>query len=93
MFSYFISKIVPERLKKPIESVSRNVNYVYCIHWVLVWWTVDLFIYCVKGDTYLEPIPALLLGFLLSVVSMLLAEVWARAKQNYKRKKAYEKEA
>ena len=88
----FAAKLVPEKLKKPIESISRNVNTSYCIHWVLVWWIVDLLIYCVKGDTYLAPLPAYFLGLVISIVAMLLAEGWVRFKMNYKRKKAYEKE-
>ena len=47
MIFWFISKIIPEKLRKPVESISRNVNQVYCIHWVLVWWTVDLALYCI----------------------------------------------
>lgn len=92
MFSFYLAKIIPEKLKKPIESVSRNVNSIYCIHWVLVWWTVDLLIYNIKGDPYIRPVPAYFLGLVLSIVSMLLAEVWTRIKTNYKRKKADEKE-
>jgi uncharacterized membrane protein len=87
---YYLSKIIPEKLKKPIESVSRNVNSIYCIHWVLVWWTVNGFIYIIKGNPYLKPIPAYFVGLVLSIISMLIAEVWSRIKQNYKRKKAYE---
>lgn len=87
---YYLSMIIPEKLKKPIESVSRNVNSVYCIHWVLVFWTVDLLVYNIKGDPYLNPISAYFIGFGLSVISILLAEVWSRIKIYYKRKK-YEK--
>lgn len=84
---FYLSKIIPEKLKKPIESVSRNVNSIYCIHWVLVWWTVDLLIYNLKADPYIKPIPAYFLGLGLSIISMLLAEVWTRFKKHLKRKK------
>ncbi len=87
MIFMFTSKLIPEKLKKPIESVSRNVNSVYCIHWVLVWWTVDLALYCIRGSVYLTPLPAYLLGLALSVISILLAEVWSRIKKNYKMKR------
>lgn len=89
---FHLSKIIPEKLRKPIERVSRNVNSIYCIHWVLVYWTVDMLIYNIKGDPYLEPIPAYFLGLLITIVSMLLAEAWSQIKIKYKRKKAYEKE-
>ena len=91
MFSYYLSKIIPEKLKKPIESISRNVNSIYCIHWVLVFWTVDIGLYLLKGDTYLNPVPAYFLGLGLGIISMLLAQVWSKIKYDYKRKKAYEK--
>ncbi|MBQ6265001.1 MAG: hypothetical protein IJK60_06075 [Clostridia bacterium] len=90
MFSFSLAKIIPDRPKKPVENVSRNVNSVYCIHWVLVFWTVDLLIYNIKPDPYLIPIPAYFLGLGLSILSILLAEVWSRIKLNCKRKK-YEK--
>ncbi len=83
---YFISKYVPAKLRPPIESISRNVNSVYCIHWVLVWWSVDLVIYCIKGDTYLKPLPAFALGCLLSLASILLAELWSRIKAKRKKR-------
>ena len=91
--SYYLSLIIPEKFRKPIESVSRNINTVYCIHWVLVWWTVDLIIYNIKGDPYLNPVVAYIVGFILSAVSILLAEVWSRIKLYLynKRKLAYEK--
>ena len=92
MLFYFVAQIIPEKFRKPIESVSRNINSVYCIHWVIVWWVIDLALYCIKGDTYLKPVPAFFLGLALSVISMLLAEVWSRAKTYYKRKRIYEKE-
>ncbi|MBQ4244302.1 MAG: acyltransferase family protein [Clostridia bacterium] len=88
MLFWFVSKIIPEKLKKPIVSVSKNLNTVYCIHWVLVWWTVDLAIYCIKGDTYLKPLPAYFLGLALSIASMLLAGVWSKFKQKHKKEKS-----
>ena len=88
MLFWFVSKIIPEKLKKPIVSVSKNLNTVYCIHWVLVWWTVDLAIYCIKGDTYLKPLPAYFLGLALSIASMFLAGVWSKFKQKHKKEKS-----
>ena len=89
MVSFYLSKIIPEKLKKPIESVSKNVNSVYCIHWVIVFWTVDVFIFLIKGSEYIDnPLNAYVLGLIISIVSMLLAEVWSRIKKNHKRKKA-----
>ena len=90
MIFWYVSKIIPQKLRKPIERVSRNVNTVYCIHWVLVWWVVDLLLYCVKGNCWLKPLPAYLLGLALSIASMLLAEVWNKFKIYCKRKKANE---
>ncbi len=85
----FISPYIPEKLHKPIEAVSRNVNSIYCIHWVLVWWTVDLAVYCIKGDTYLKYSYAFLIGYAITVVSIILAHFWSKFKAE--RKAAYEK--
>ena len=85
---WLVAQIIPEKLKKPVESISRNVNSIYCIHWVLVWWTVDLALYCIRGTSYLSTVPAALLGLALSIASILLAEVWTKIKQKYKEKKA-----
>ena len=84
---YYISKIVPENLKRPIERVSRNVNTIYCIHWVIVFWIVDLLIYCINGSTIIPPIPAYLLGLAIIIVSIYLADVWSKFKFYYKRKR------
>jgi hypothetical protein len=87
MIFMFVSKIIPQRFRKAVESVSRNVNTIYCIHWVIVWWVVDLALYCIRGTKYLNPVPAFVLGFVLNVLAILLAEVWTRIKQNYKKKR------
>jgi len=84
---YYLAKIIPESWKKPMTSVSRNVNSIYCIHWVLVFWIVDVLLTLIKGDPYLDPIPAYLLGLALSIISMLLAEVWSKIKLNFKKRK------
>ena len=85
LFSYGLTFIIPHRWKNAIVSVSRNVNSIYCIHWVLVWWTVDLAIYCIKGDRYLSTLPAFLLGLTLSILSILLAQIYSRFKIKRKR--------
>ncbi len=90
MVYWFVSKLIPQKFRKTIEKVSRNINTIYCIHWVLVWWTVDLLLYYIRGNCWLSPGPAYLLGLALSIISMLLAEVWSRFKLYCKRKKANE---
>lgn len=90
MVYWFVSKRIPQKFRKTIEKVSRNINTIYCIHWVLVWWTVDLLLYSIRGNCWLSPVPAYLLGLALSIISMLLAEVWSRFKLYCKGKKANE---
>lgn len=87
---YYLSKVIPEKWKAPIIRVSRSVTIVYCIHWVLVYWSIYLGLVLLKGDPYLAPIPALMLGIFLSIVSILLAQGWTQFKTFVKRKKAYE---
>lgn len=87
---FYLAKIIPEKLKKPIEYVSRNVNSVYCIHWVLVFWIVDVLFYNFRDDPYLTSAEALIIGVALSIMSMLLAQIWSQTKIYFKRKKANE---
>lgn len=69
-------KNTPERFKNGVILISRCLTAIYVIQWVLVCWTVDFLIKILRGTTYLDTLPALLLGILLSVLSVVLARVW-----------------
>ena len=80
--SYFISLILPEKIMKVICGISKNITIVYFIQWILVWWTANVFIYIIRGahsgSQYMSSLPTLLLGILLSIISIVLAELVSR---------------
>lgn len=60
----FITPFIPEGIKKPIISWSKNVTPIYFIHWILIGW-IALFL----GGNSLSIIPFLLLSLIIAVVS------------------------
>ncbi|MCR5594002.1 MAG: hypothetical protein K6F79_09690 [Saccharofermentans sp.] len=73
---FLVSKLLPDRVINAISRMSKNVTEVYFIQWVLVWWAVDFFTFIIKGDVLIAPIPALILGLILNIISVILADVW-----------------
>ena len=56
-----------------MAAVSRNITRVYCIHWVIISFTVNVTLYAVRGTQTLSVPATMLLGTAISVVSMALA--------------------
>lgn len=81
---YFIVKHLPEKAMRVISSISKNITIVYFIQWVLVWWTANVVIYIACGSKYLTSLQSLILGLSLSVLSVVLAEVWVRFRNEKK---------
>lgn len=75
---YLISCFLPEKVMNAISNISRNVTIVYFIQWVLVWWAADFFIFIIRGDKILPVWQSLILGLVLSVASVFLADKWAK---------------
>ena len=77
--------IVPHLSKKVtgcIEEISRNINTVYCIHWVFVIWITNVFLYILRGTQELSTPVTLLIGTGISIVSIAAAHFWSEAKRN-----------
>lgn len=92
-FYYLIVQYLPKKVMAVIEGISRNVTIVYAIQWVLVWWVADVFIYIFRGSKYLPSWQSLILGLVLSTVSVVFAELWSRSHRNHqlaKKEKALE---
>ena len=64
------------RFRHAVIVVSRSLTTIYVIQWTLVWWSVDLIVYVMRGSKWIDPLPALLLGVVLSAASALLAGLW-----------------
>ena len=52
-FYFYISSILPKFLINFSNSASRNINRIYCIHWVIVGWT-DGFLYYFRNINYFD---------------------------------------
>ena len=82
---YYICKFLPAKVMGVIETISRAITSVYFAQWVLVWWTVNVFIYVIRGDKYLDSIPTLILGLILSVASVLIGVFYQKQLKKRKR--------
>lgn len=78
-----------------VTEISRNVNRVYCIHWVFVMWITNVILYQMRGTQELPAYVTLLLGTCISIVSIVMAHFRFVAKKgrseenvifNYKRR-------
>ena len=70
---YVLARVLPGPVLSVMAAVSRNITRVYCIHWVILSFTVNVALYAVRGTQTLSVPATLLLGTAISVVSMALA--------------------
>lgn len=75
---YAISLVLPEKLMNLACGISENITEVYCIHWVLVSFVVNVVMYIVRGTTLLTPWQVVGLGTVLSVASILIAHYFRK---------------
>lgn len=59
-----------------VTEISRNVNRVYCIHWVFVMWITNVILYQMRVTQELPAYVTLLLGTCISIVSIVMAHFW-----------------
>lgn len=85
---YAISLILPKKLLGIARNISENITTVYCIHWVLISFTVNLFIYIVFGSQELAPWGVMLLGSAISIASIVIAYyfgLWKNRRRKYEK--------
>ena len=85
---YIISLGLPKLMRTAVISISKNVNAVYCIHWVLVGWIVEVLlgeVLNVLGSV--NDFQFILIATGIFVVSALAAEVYSRWKIKIKNSK------
>lgn len=85
---YGMTLILPKKLLSYAYEISRNITYIYCIHWVLVSFVVNICIYISIGTQELAPWIVMILGSAISVVSIIIAYYFRLWKN---RGKIYEK--
>ena len=81
---YFIWKVFPKKMFYIAWSISENITEVYFIHWVLVSFVVNLFMYIIRGTTILTPWQVVALGTAISIVSIVLAPYCTKRKGRWK---------
>lgn len=59
-----------------VLDVSRNINSVYCIHWVLIGFVIHVFINAVLGIRETSEGAALLVGLGIGIAAMTIAHFW-----------------
>lgn len=75
---HVLSRHLAYRILSLADEISRNLNAVYCIHWVIVIMSVDVVIYIIQGTQEL-PLPmTILLSTCISIVSILTAHFWSK---------------
>lgn len=83
-FCYLAARRLPERGAAWVGGISRNINTIYCIHWVLVVFSTNLALYILRGSQEL-PVPwTLLLGTGIGAVSIGLAHFVSRLRSRFR---------
>ena len=74
---YALSLHLPERVLDAAGALSRDINSVYCIHWVFVTVSTNVVLYIFRGTQELPVAETLLLATGINIVSISLARFWA----------------
>lgn len=85
---YVLVPLLPKKLSAFFTEVSRNITYVYCIHWIFVVWITNVFIYIITGTQELPVWETLLLAAAIDAVSVTLAHYINRRRKHEKKKKS-----
>ncbi len=77
---HFLGKVIPEIVLGPLQKLSKNINTVYCISWVVIVWTSIpvLWFTHMKG---VHPFVAYAVGLVITAISYYLALAWKRFKE------------
>lgn len=70
---YTVCRVLPKKVMNITNEISSNITAVYCIHWVLVSVSVNLFVYIIRGTQELPVWIVMILGSGISVVSIIIA--------------------
>lgn len=80
---YFVlAQRIPKPVMDGVSTVSRSINAIYCIHWVIVAIVTRVVLYAANGTQMLALWPVMALSTAISAVSIGLAYLWsARCKK------------
>ena len=82
---WLITRVLPAPVMAVVTDISKNINRVYCIHWVFVMWITNVALYLARGTQELPLGWTLLTGSAISAVSAVLAHLWANRKRRGER--------
>jgi len=77
----WLARRLPQKVLDLALEISRNINAVYCIHWVILSMIVNVVIYPQRGTPELPVGTMLLLGLCISITSIWLAHFWSQRKR------------
>lgn len=69
---YFLLRYIPAWLMRFFEMISRNITAFYCIHWVLISFSVNVFLYIKNGTQELPVSASLLLSFAIGALTAVI---------------------
>lgn len=78
---YAAARHLSKRVMDRVTEISRNINAIYCLQWVLVIYGADLALYILRGTQTLEIFRTLLGGICISVISVWAARYFARYRE------------
>ena len=82
---YGLLNVIPKWIENIAVSISGNITSVYCIHWVLVSFVVNVWMYIVRGTTLLTSPQIVALGSAISIASIVIAHYFTKWKGRLKK--------
>ena len=79
---YFLLRYIPEGLMRFFEKISRNITSFYCIHWIMISFSVSVFLYIRNGTQELPVSGSLLLSFVICALTAVIIYI----KDGFKKK-------
>lgn len=74
---YALSRHLPDRILACAGGISRNINAVYCIHWVMIMMCIDVGLYVLFGTQELSVPMTMLFSVCISVSAILAGHIWS----------------
>lgn len=75
---YAIDRRLLASVMAKISHIGQSMTMVYCVHWVLLVFIVDLGVYIIRGTQELSFGWVVVLSCLITGLSLLLVELWSR---------------
>lgn len=80
---YVLIRYLPHWIFVCAGDISRNINKIYCIHWVILVMSIDVVLYLVQGTQELSVPMIMLVSTCISIISILIAHFWSNRRKNY----------